>query len=263
MAKYIGVNREIADWEWHRDSFTMNLLIHLLAISCDEPKMCKGVRLEVGQVMTTIHNLSTLTGLSVQQVRTCMLKLQKCGLMTSKATNKFTVITLAPSALYAIVKRKATSGVINGRQTKANNAGVKKEDIPEGFERFWEQYPRKVARQDAINAWEQLQPDEMTQGAMLHDVAMRNASGEWEEETYIPYPAKYLLGKRWMDAPAKRKNANGYANPYWNMYLKATAKENAGKGNDESAGGNTGDVPLLFQREERRSDAEPVDADFL
>lgn len=67
------------------------------------------------------------------------------------------------------------------------------------FDRFWQEYPRRIARKDAEKAWSKIpahkQIDVMT--------ALRNHITSWKqqgtEKTFIPYPATWLNGARWED----------------------------------------------------------------
>lgn len=67
------------------------------------------------------------------------------------------------------------------------------------FERFWENYPRRLARRDAEKAWAKI-------AAHKHvDVmeALRKHLMMWKqqgtEKKFIPYPATWLNGARWED----------------------------------------------------------------
>ncbi len=67
------------------------------------------------------------------------------------------------------------------------------------FERFWQEYPRKIARKDAEKAWSKIPPHKQI------DVmnAIRNHVTSWKqqgtEKQFIPYPATWLRGARWED----------------------------------------------------------------
>lgn len=66
------------------------------------------------------------------------------------------------------------------------------------FDAFWQAYPRKVAKLEAIKAWRQMtreyDPSEIVAG--LH----RNlASLARRERQFIPHPASWLRAGRWMD----------------------------------------------------------------
>jgi hypothetical protein len=72
---------------------------------------------------------------------------------------------------------------------------------PAGFSAFWELYPRKEAKADAIHAWIEQNPDADLQARILAAVAAQKSNGQWSKENgqFIPYPAKWLNARRWED----------------------------------------------------------------
>lgn len=72
---------------------------------------------------------------------------------------------------------------------------------PERFAGFWRVYPRKVAKQSAIKAWDKLQPDDVTIALMGRALLRQIASEAWRRDDgqYIPHPATWLNQARWED----------------------------------------------------------------
>jgi hypothetical protein len=70
---------------------------------------------------------------------------------------------------------------------------------------FWSDWPKKVARGDALKAWNKLAPSVELAAIILADVARRKQSPDWHKENgkYIPHPATYLNGRRWEDEGVK------------------------------------------------------------
>lgn len=79
-------------------------------------------------------------------------------------------------------------------------AGAKKE-VPRGFELFWEIYPRKEARGEALKAWQALNPSLELETDILAHVQKRKDSWEWTKEggRYVPHAASFLNQQRWED----------------------------------------------------------------
>ncbi|PVY81076.1 helix-turn-helix protein [Cupriavidus alkaliphilus] len=77
------------------------------------------------------------------------------------------------------------------------------------FERLWQAYPRKVAKADAEKAFAKLGADEALVEQLLAAIAKQSAWPEWREEggKFIPHPATWLNGKRWLDEPAPQQPA--------------------------------------------------------
>ena len=87
---------------------------------------------------------------------------------------------------------------------------------PNGFERFWQAYPRKADKRAALLAWKALRPDEALVNAMLAALAAQCESAPWKESggRYIPHPARWLTHRRWEDA-APTAQAQKYQMPAW------------------------------------------------
>jgi hypothetical protein len=75
---------------------------------------------------------------------------------------------------------------------------------PEGFAKFWQQYPRKTAKANAQSAWNRLKANAELQATILHDLAQRKqVDHQWRDVAFVPHPATYLNGKRWEDEIVK------------------------------------------------------------
>lgn len=72
---------------------------------------------------------------------------------------------------------------------------------PEGFARFWDAYPKRVARLDAAKAWAQLNPSPALVEEMLSAVEQQKQLPSWRKDDgqYIPYPASWIRAERWTD----------------------------------------------------------------
>jgi len=73
-----------------------------------------------------------------------------------------------------------------------------------GFERFWSAYPRKVARQSALKAWNKLDPDAVLAETILAAIATHSRSEQWTKDggAFIPHPTTWLNQRRWEDEVA-------------------------------------------------------------
>lgn len=83
------------------------------------------------------------------------------------------------------------------RETKARPVGVG--DGVSGFDRFWEAYPRRVGKQDALKAWGQLNPDEDLVDLIVAGVERWKTCDQWTRDggKFICYPATFIRGRRW------------------------------------------------------------------
>ena len=76
-----------------------------------------------------------------------------------------------------------------------------KTDYSDLFNQFWTAYPKHIAKQSAVKAFEKLKPDEKLLEAMLKAIARQRESKQWEKDggAFIPYPATWLNQHRWED----------------------------------------------------------------
>ena len=76
-----------------------------------------------------------------------------------------------------------------------------KTDCSDLFNQFWTAYPKRVAKQSAVKAFEKLKPDEKLLEAMLKAIESQKESKQWEKDggAFIPYPATWLNQRRWED----------------------------------------------------------------
>ena len=91
------------------------------------------------------------------------------------------------------------------KQEPKNNKNKRKEYIPASgydyFSDFWEAYPRKVAKADAVKAFAKLKMTAELMKVVMVGLYRAIDSEAWQRDggKYIPYPASWLNGKRWED----------------------------------------------------------------
>jgi hypothetical protein len=74
---------------------------------------------------------------------------------------------------------------------------------PEDFTEFWEEYPRKVGKCRALEAWEgtaDYRPPLPELLALLREFGDRQVCSDFGKQG-IPYPATWLRDHRWEDEP--------------------------------------------------------------
>ncbi|MCP4354671.1 MAG: hypothetical protein GY793_03360 [Proteobacteria bacterium] len=116
MTGYIKLYRQIVDWEWYDDINMSRLFIHLLLKANFQDARWKGVLVKKGSLITSLDSLSQQTGLSIQNVRTCLTRLKKSKEITIKTTSKFRIITVVSYDLYQSDNKQVT-----GKQQATNN----------------------------------------------------------------------------------------------------------------------------------------------
>jgi hypothetical protein len=72
---------------------------------------------------------------------------------------------------------------------------------PGGFETFWKAYPKKKDIATARKAFDKLKPNPELLQTILKSVAIQAMSPDWQKEggKFIPYPASWINGARWLD----------------------------------------------------------------
>jgi hypothetical protein len=91
---------------------------------------------------------------------------------------------------------------IGQAMTSAEGIRLRKGTWRDLFEAFWHAYPKKKSRGDAEQAFKVLNPDEQLVETMISKIGRARTSVDWTKERgkYIPYPAKWLRAKGWLDS---------------------------------------------------------------
>lgn len=73
--------------------------------------------------------------------------------------------------------------------------------IATAFARFWQVYPKRKSKGDALKAFNQIRPDEQLQEAIITGVERAMKSEDWKKDKgkFIPYPGKWLRARGWED----------------------------------------------------------------
>ena len=85
------------------------------------------------------------------------------------------------------------------------------------FDEFWKMYPRKVARKDAMKAWNKLTPDQKR--AAIENLPRHVA--QWDDPNYTPHAATWLNGERWTDELPEKKSSADWMRTTSGIEMKA------------------------------------------
>ena len=94
MIGWIALHRQITEWRWYTDGNTFRLFVHLLLKANSKPGEWRGFKVLPGQLITGRKALAEELGLTEQEIRTSLKKLKNSKEITSKSTNKFSIITV-------------------------------------------------------------------------------------------------------------------------------------------------------------------------
>jgi biotin operon repressor len=124
MEGFIKIHRKILDWQWFRDGNTLKLFLYILLNANYEDKMWNGILIKRGELATSIEHLSNGTGLTYQQIRTCLKRLEATGEIFKKSTNKHTLIAVRKYNDYQDINNKP---ITNKEQTNNKQITTTKE----------------------------------------------------------------------------------------------------------------------------------------
>ena len=125
MEGFIKLHRKILNWQWYDDINVKTVFLHLLLTANYEDKNWHGITIKRGQRVISYQKLAEECSISQQAVRTAILKLKSTSEITSKSTNKYTLVTIVTYEKYQINEKKSTSkstsNATNEQQTNNNN----------------------------------------------------------------------------------------------------------------------------------------------
>jgi len=115
MSGWIQLHRSLRKWEWYTDINTCHLFIHLLLSANHKQTKWRGQDIKAGQLMTGRKLLSTETGLTEQQIRTSLKRLESTSEITINKYNKYSIITVTNWNQYQQKNDKSTSDLTNNQ----------------------------------------------------------------------------------------------------------------------------------------------------
>ena len=113
---YIKLSRKILEWEWYSDINTKVLFLHMLLKANWKKGRFQGVEIPRGSFASSLNNLSEETGLSIQNVRTCIKRLKTTGEITVIQHSKFSVFTIINYCAYQDTNTDSNNYVTQSQQ---------------------------------------------------------------------------------------------------------------------------------------------------
>lgn len=98
-----------------------------------------------------------------------------------------------------------------GNDTRDTSGAAGAASAPDGFEEFWEAYPKKIGKGAARKSWEKLRPCQALRGQILDSVERYRKTAQWQRDggQYIPNPSTWLNQERWEDKPEEAAGKRG------------------------------------------------------
>ena len=113
-------------------------------------------------------------------------------------------------------KREEKKEKKESKDTEQNSKSVLSKVQEALFDEFWNNYPKKKAKGEAIKAWNKIKPNEELASSIIHAIINQKQQQSWtkEEGKYIPHPASWLNAMRWEDeTEAQVTQQSKYFNP--------------------------------------------------
>lgn len=74
----------------------------------------------------------------------------------------------------------------------------------EGFEEFWNNYPKKTGKGTAFLEWQKINKKEEILEMVLNALVWQKTAWAKDNNKYVPMPENYLKGRRWEDEPTQQ-----------------------------------------------------------
>lgn len=92
--RWVKLYEKLSEWGWYKTPHMVHLFLHLVLRANYKTSVWRKETIMRGQLLTGLKQLSSETGISAQSLRTCLARLKSTGEITSKSTNKFSIITI-------------------------------------------------------------------------------------------------------------------------------------------------------------------------
>ena len=228
---FVKIPRSIQLQPWWRDRNTAWLFLWLLLNASHREVVLAGVVWKRGEVVTGRKELAAKTGLSEQNIRSCLANLQNNQQITIQATNRFSKITLCnyndfngekdcdqpagqpannqPTNHLSRSNRDKEKNIVRnapepsaaGAAGRTRKNGVKI-DLEATFARFWDTFADKRGKEPAKRAWSKIKGMTPDLVELIIAGAGRYAAGRAAivERGGTPKMAQgWLTDRRWED----------------------------------------------------------------
>jgi len=131
---WICLFRKFLEWEWYDYPTVKIIFLHCLLSANHKTQKWRDISIKRGQFVTSYEKLASLNGLTIQQVRTALEKLQSTNEITYQSTSQYSIITVKNYNLYQDNNKAKTEaannqlGGQNNKQTTTNNNDNKERD---------------------------------------------------------------------------------------------------------------------------------------
>ena len=150
MSGWIKIHRKFLDWEWFNKSEAVHLFLYMVLKANHKDNKWQGNDVKRGQFISSLGNISSATGITIQQIRTILKKLEKTNEIVVKSTSQFTIVTICKYECYQDEEETTNKPTTNHQQTTNKQSTTNKNEKKEKNEKevildSWIEY-RKSAK---------------------------------------------------------------------------------------------------------------------
>ena len=131
MSGWIKIHRKFLDWEWFNKSEAVHLFLYMLIKANHKDAKWQGNDVKRGQFISSLGNISNATGISIQQIRTILKKLEKTNEIEVKSTSQFTIVTICKYECYQDENETTNKPLTNNQQATNKPSTTNKNDKKE------------------------------------------------------------------------------------------------------------------------------------
>jgi hypothetical protein len=213
---WIKLYRSLMDKGYYTDSEYVHLWLHLIFKATYQEKEYlfngKIHHLQPGQFITGRKILAKETGINRGKIERILKTFKIEQQIVQQSFNKFRIISILNWTEYQNSVQQIVQPVCSKCAASVHNQELKKEkkepsvqnESLEHFISFWKAYPKRQAKQAAIQTWSKLNPSNGTFELILSSIEKQKAYKEHLKKTNQfcpewPMPATWLNGRRWED----------------------------------------------------------------
>lgn len=185
-------------------------------------------RLKEGKCIAGNATLAELCNTTPKNIQDSLSRLEKQSYIIRVMKNKTTRLELKTTISFQRLSANTDSAIGKRRQSLSVNTDQNKniqvsknEHTPDGdiypsdFLTFWESFPKKTGKGDALRAWKKLKPSESLRARIVASVEEHiEKDKQWSREDgrFIPNPATFLNQRRFDDEVKAGKLDTGASN---------------------------------------------------
>lgn len=100
---FVKIDKDLPNWQWFNKDHMLQFWIYLLCKATYKECCVGGVELKKGQVIIGRKKIAEKLEISEQNVKTYIRRLKNSGEITTKSTNKYTIVTIVKWEDYQVI----------------------------------------------------------------------------------------------------------------------------------------------------------------